>query len=109
MKKTIVFILSVLFLYPLFGQQQDTTVYCLIKGKSKFMSNNLNIVIDDGSSNGSTWNPKINYLKDENGKKISFESMVSALNFMATKGWQFVQGYAITVDKETEYHWLLKK
>ncbi len=89
--------------------QTDTTTYCMIVGETKFMSNNINVSIDDGSDNGSWTNPKFNYLKDKNGKKISFETMVSALNFMSEKGWKFVDAYAIHNDNRTVYHWLLSK
>ncbi len=84
-------------------------MYCMIVGENKFMSNNLNVTIDDGSYNGSLFNPKMNYLKDKNGKRISFETMVSALNFMSANGWKFVDAYTIQRDNRIILHWLLSK
>jgi len=99
------------FFYSLntYCQIDTTATYCMIVGQSKLFSNNLNVTIDDGSSNGSYLNPKFNYLIDEKGKKISFETMVSALNFMSKKGWSFVDAYALSVGNQNVYHWILKR
>jgi hypothetical protein len=52
-------------------------------------------------------------ITDAEGKKIKFNSMVDAINFMYDFGYELDQAYAITVDKafgkETVYHYLLKK
>ena len=38
-----------------------------------------------------------------------FNSMVDAMNWMGSMGWEFVQAYVVTVGNQNVYHWLLKK
>ncbi|GHT06920.1 hypothetical protein AGMMS49525_15690 [Bacteroidia bacterium] len=51
------------------------------------------------------------YLTDENGEKIKFNSMIDALNYMGLQGWEFVQTYSTAVvgTKGLQLVWLLKK
>lgn len=46
---------------------------------------------------------------DESGKKIEFNSMVDAMNYLAKFRWKFEQAYVVTVGGENVYHWLLSK
>ncbi len=39
---------------------------------------------------------------------VIFNSMIDALNFMTKNGFEFVDAYAITVDNQNVYHYLLK-
>jgi len=49
-------------------------------------------------------------LRDEQtGKVHTFNSMVDALNFMGSSGWEFVQAYTVTIGQQNVYHYLLKK
>ena len=50
-----------------------------------------------------------NKLVDENGKKITFNSMVDAMNYMGKLGWEFEQAYVVTTNNQNVYHWLLSK
>lgn len=47
-------------------------------------------------------------LKDNQGKPIKFESMIDAMNYMSSKGWSFVDAYAITSGNKNVYHWIMK-
>ena len=47
-------------------------------------------------------------VKDENGEKMIFNSMIDALNYMTKNGFKFVNAYAITEDGQNVYHYLLK-
>lgn len=52
-------------------------------------------------------------LKDENGKKLSFRTMVDAMNQLAKYGWELENTYVI-VDGDydrvsSEYHWIVSK
>jgi hypothetical protein len=83
--------------------------YVRIVGTSKLLSLKLNIRIDFGQ--------KINYwgggvetfVKDSKGKKVNFNSMIDALNFMYTNGYEFESAYALTIGNQNVYHYLLKK
>lgn len=40
---------------------------------------------------------------------MKFNSMIDALNYMGTQGWEFVQAYAITMGNTNVYHFLMKR
>ena len=86
-------------------------VYCEILGTGSLFSTKVKIDIDYGQE-VSFWNQD-RRLKDENGKSVKFNSMVDALNYMGTLGWEFVQAYVVTVPsmggQQNVYHWLLKR
>jgi hypothetical protein len=79
-------------------------VYCELLGTQKFLSQKCNVSVDFGQ------NPYENSrLVDENGKSITFNSMVDAMNYMGELGWKFEQAYVVTVSSQNVYHWLLSK
>lgn len=45
-------------------------------------------------------------ITDENGKKLTFKSFLHALNYLSTKGWEYVEDSPIRVD---EALWLKSK
>lgn len=98
-----------------FAQEQPTELskekayeeYCMVLATSKLLSTKLTIQIDFGQE-WSFWKDKRS-LRDENGKKIVFNSVIDALNFMAEDGWEFVNAYAITVGNQNVYHYVLKR
>lgn len=67
------------------------TAYCTIRGEES-MSNPGNLVgnveIDYGQSA-----KRKSYLTDTTGKRIEFESMVAAMNYMAGYGWSLHDSY----------------
>ena len=92
--------------------QFDTTTvprteeYCLIIGTGKLFSTKVTIEIDFGQKQ------KIygdNRLRGTGGKLIEFESMVDALNFMNSKGWELYAAYPMTSNMGTAYHYLMKR
>lgn len=106
MKK--ILLLLALFCLPLlsYGQEEVKShkVYCELVGTSKMLSAKVNVQIDFGQ------NPyKDNRIVDENGKTKTFNSMVDAMNYMGSLGWEFKQAYVITVGSQNVYHWLLSK
>ena len=48
-------------------------------------------------------------VRDENEKKVKFESMVEALNFMTRNGYDFVQAYSLQIGEQPVIHYLLRK
>lgn len=82
-------------------------VYCELVGTGKLFSNKVNVQVDYGQET-SFWKG-IDYIKDENGNKRQFNSMVDAMNFFGKQGWEFVQAYVITTQSRNVYHWLMKK
>ena len=79
-------------------------VFCELVGKQKFLSAKCTVEIDMGQ------NPYENSkLVDERGKKITFNSMIDAMNYMGRLGWDFEQAYVIAGENENVFHWLLSK
>lgn len=67
------------------------TAYCTIRGEES-MSNPGNIVGNVEIDYGQTSRRK-SYLTDTTGKRIEFESMVAAMNYMAGYGWSLHDSY----------------
>ena len=82
--------------------------YIQIVGTSKAFSTKLNIEIDFGQEN-KIWSNKEYQLKDASGKKMEFNSMIDALNFMTKNGYEFVHAFAFNVSGQNVYHYLLRK
>lgn len=121
MRKISLLVIVLSFSAGLFSQGNDTIpvqvnkseliehkkyVYCEIMGREKLLSSKVSVDIDFGQS-VSFWMPDRRY-KDEDGKPVTFNSMVDAMNFMGSLGWEFVQAYVVTVSNQNVYHWLLK-
>ena len=83
---------------------QPRKVYCQIVGTQKLLSTKCTIEVDFGQNQ---WGSQA--LVDENGKLLSFNSMVDATNQMGKLGWEFEDSYVITVSGQNVYHWLLSK
>jgi len=82
--------------------------YVQIVGTTKLFSQKVNIQIDFGQEN-KLFSAKDTQVKDENGKLMTFNSMIDALNFMSKNGYDFVDAYALTISNQNVYHYLLKK
>ncbi len=82
-------------------------MYCEIVGNKKFMSNKLNITLDFGQAQ--KWLAD-NRLTDDNGKIISFNSMMDALNYMGKRGWKLVHAYTLPISEtESQQRWILER
>lgn len=108
MRKALLF-LAIVVCGTAFAQQAQSKVYCEIVGTSKMFSKKLTIEVDFGQE--STLFSR-ETLVDENGKPIVFNSMVDAMNYMGTLGWEFEQAYVVTVESGSSatnvYHWLFE-
>jgi len=48
-------------------------------------------------------------LRDEKGRIITFNSIIDALNYMSSLGWEFVNAYVMATKKEKAYHYIMKR
>ena len=103
MKKVLLILFACISMYC--NAQEEHSVFCEIVGTQKFMSLKLNVEVDFGQGGGTYYNT----LVDEEGKKITFSSMVDALNYMGNAGWTFVQAYVVTHGSQNVYHYMLTK
>jgi len=83
--------------------------YVQIVGTSKLMSSKLNIQIDFGQETSIWSSGAKTVVKNENGKRMDFNSMIDALNFMNDNGYEFESAYTLTIGNQNIYHFLLKK
>ncbi len=85
-------------------------VYCELLGTQKLLSTKVTVQVDFGQQ---TKLFSDNRLVDEKGNVIAFNSMVDAMNYMGTLGWEFEQAYVVTIggggSASNVYHWLLSK
>ena len=102
--KNFALLLVALFACLTIKANEQHKVFCELVGTQKFLSAKVTVEIDMGQ------NPYENSkLVDENGKKITFNSMVDAMNYMGKLGWEFEQAYVVTTNNQNVYHWLLSK
>lgn len=104
MKKILFLMILLCSVLSISAQTETHNVYCELIGTQKFLSAKCNVQIDFGQ------NPYENSnLVDEKGKKLTFNSMVDAMNYMGKLGWKFESAYVVTVSNQNVYHWLLSK
>ncbi|WP_257657661.1 hypothetical protein [Parapedobacter lycopersici] len=107
-------ILSILaFILPLicFGQKEDNQyIYAELVGMQKLLSAKVTVEVDYGQeSKLFDFNDSKRLIDESTGKPKVFNSMVDAMNFMGSLGWEFVQAYVVSTGQQSVYHWLMKK
>ena len=89
--------------------QKPYKVFCELLGTGKLFSNKVTVTVDFGQETSFWLGASNQYLVDDNGKAIKFNSMVDAMNYMGKRGWEFEQAYVVTISNQNVYHWLLSK
>lgn len=89
--------------------QKPYKVFCELLGTGKLFSNKVTVTVDFGQETSFWFGSSNQYLVDDNGKAIKFNSMVDAMNYMGKRGWVFEQAYVVTIGNQNVYHWLLSK
>jgi hypothetical protein len=84
------------------------TEYVRIVGTAKFLSTKVTVELEFGQYN-SIWKDSDTRVTDNLGKRLELNGMVDALNFMFANGYEFVTAYAITVNNQNVYHYLLRR
>ena len=82
--------------------------YMQIVGTSKLLSNKVTIEVDFGQEN-KYFDAKDTQIRDEDNKKVKFNSMIDALNFFSKHGYEFVTAYTLSINNQAVYHYLLQK
>jgi len=100
MKKIILLILLSAGSFCAFAQtdtvktKQPREEYCMIIATAKLFSTKVIITIDHGQETSYFGDKGV--LKTDDGKVMSFNSVIDALNYMSTQGWYFVNAYALS-------------
>jgi hypothetical protein len=110
--KKLMFYVVFLFLVVLSVNSQNSKsyAYCELVGTPNLLSSKISVEIDLGQKVGFF---QTSFIRDENGKRVKFNSMIDAMNSMGAKGWEFVQAYVVTTVTSSYtsnvYHYVLKK
>jgi hypothetical protein len=85
--------------------------YLEVRPTGKLFETSLNLIVDYGQHTKTfTSVEKESVLKDDAGKKMEFNSMVHALNYMDEQGYEFVQVYHVPInEKDNEYRYILRR
>ena len=89
--------------------------YIELVGAQKLMSFEVNVFVDYGQK--TQLFGKAQTIRDDSkgtfangtGMNKDFHSMIDALNFFNSRGWEYVNQYAVTVSNSNVYHILLRK
>ena len=79
--------------------------FALLLAQGQMFTKKVNVTIDFGQKSGFF---EQSFIRDENGKKIKFYTVIDALNYMKSLGWEFIDAYAVTVGNSNVYHYLFK-
>ena len=82
--------------------------YVELLGVTKLLNpQEVSVIVDYGQD--VKWNSRAQTIKGADGKNMSFESMVDALNFFDANGYDYVSRETITIGQQNVYHFLLKR
>ena len=89
----------------------EQEIYCEVVSKQVgLLKKKVQIEVDFGNPKGLFSSSAGNVLCDEEtGKKIEFNSMIDALNYMSSQGWRFVNAYSMVDKDEHVYHYIMRK
>lgn len=89
------------------SQSRAKEEYCMILATAKLLSTKVNIDVDYGQKM-SFWK-NTSAVKNEEGKRKDFNSVIDALNYMSSEGWEFVNAYSLTVGNSNVLHYVMKR
>ena len=115
--KNIIFILLFIFSFSTYSQSingvpfsEIDSEYIQIVGTAKVLSSKVTINIDFGQSTKLFGSSKKQFsILNKDNKKVEFNSMIDALNFMTKNGYKFEQAYVVTTGNSSTYHYLMSK
>lgn len=84
------------------------STYIELLGRTKFMSAKVTIAVQFGQES-KLFGADTQTIRDAEGKPVAFNSMVDALNFFDSVGYDFVNAYPITIGNQNVYHYLMRK
>lgn len=109
MKKLLLFVVLAFASLMVNAQERPHKVYAELLGESNLMRTKVTISIDFGQEISFWQQHAQRQLVDAQGREMKFNSMVDAMNYMGTLGWEFEQAYVVTVGQQNVYHWLMSK
>ena len=110
MHSTLKLIALLLIAVPALAQQVDTTAYLSVTftQKNAFKLNRVYMVVSDGRDPekfiGSTY-----IVKDEKSEILVFDGIVGGFNYLAGRGYRFVDAIPVTSAGQTVYNYLFER
>ena len=106
-------ITSILFIAMIMcSYAQTKRYYCELKGMDN-ANTGLNIIVDFGDQQPYSFSQGLDFglkvVDETNGEDIEFCSMVTAANYMVSRGWQFEQAYSSTYKGNSVVNWIFYK
>ena len=109
-----IFIVLLIALAASFAAKAQNRIYCELVEEKLLFSSKVNVHIDFGQETKFLSNTR---LVDKDGKAITFNSMVDALNYMAALDWEFEEAYVVqsisgsnnSISTTNTRHWILSK
>ncbi len=80
--------------------------YVELLGQQKFLSFKIIVNLDYGQD-FKLFRPQ--RIKGFDGRNMSFNSMIDALNFMEANGWEYVDNYVARTDDANIIHYILRR
>ena len=109
MKRITIFCIVLCCSLQSFSQRDTVKIeqYCAVIATPRLLSTKVTIDIDYGESR-SAW--KDNRLKTEEGKVKKFNTVIDALNYMGSNGWQLVNAFPVSTGSNTfVYNYVFRK
>lgn len=108
--KKVLFIIAIAFASLVANaQEKPHKIYAELLGTSNLLQTKVTISIDFGQQLTFGQQHAQKQLVDAQGREMKFNSMVDAMNYMGTLGWEFEQAYVVTTSNQNVYHWLMSK
>lgn len=104
------FLFFALLPFVAFAQEAEpqTYQYAEIVGQNRTFRETIHVTIDYGQEPKAFINQKL-IINKSTGKAEKFNSMIDALNYMSSLGWEFVQAYVVPTTDSGTTRWILKR
>jgi hypothetical protein len=114
MKKILLFVVFLFGQFMSKGQDslkyntsRRTEEYCEVGAFGKMFSHKVTITVDYGIDAGFFSDKRV---KDENDNVVKFETLIDALNYMNSQGWEFMTAFPVSTSSGgAVYHFFLRR
>ena len=84
------------------------TEYIQLMATTKLLSTKVTVDIDFGQRN-KAFALRDTEIRDEKNQVVTSNSIIDALNFMSTNGYEFVQAYTVNISNTVVYYYVMRK
>lgn len=110
---SIVALLSFTFSYSQtvngFAINEIPSDYIEVVGTSKILKLHQVLIYIDYGQISKVAEQKNGWVLGEDGKRMSFNGMMGAINFLSGNGWEYLDAYTVTSGNSNVYHYIMRK